>query len=524
MTPTIKVLVLTASLAGTLAGHSSAHTLPPELEARLREKFTQFTADHGRLFEKLDPNDFRHPYERKVVGQLMKDEKVKALLPEANRVAGEINTAYHRRHLLSGVLCSLAQFPEIHKMAQENATALALKPGFKVYVMNSAQMNAYTWSIDEDNYGVALFSGLIKGLSREELRYVLAHEMGHVKSKHILTSILVELYYEKYEKLPPVFSLKDDGKSDDGAKRDRVQLTGAALGLGDLPASLRGDLVQRLGAAGLTPLKISETEEANLARMSQAAEYSSDRAGAVASGLVTESMMGLVKLASGHTGDAGGFDMATYLKQIETVLASLSHSELKEMMASEGSHAFTLMRVGELELFFKSPEYGKATDAKDRSVMREILSAEFQIATVLTDANEELKKFRSGNTAGEMNALERRLREKEFSETIGPRETAEAALSPLILDTIVEIGLASLSNAAFESYVDFARMKKTGVPVKPLTEKIIEKLKFALTAPDLAPEVKAELERKLKVAEEIKKLKPGKVTASAGETPADADK
>lgn len=495
--------------------------LPPDVEARLREKFAAFSNAHGTLFEKLDPNDVRHPYERKVVTEMFKDQKVRDLLPEASKMAEEINRQYHNQHLLTGVLCSETQFPEIYKMAQENAAALQMKPGFKIYMMNSAQMNAYTWSIDEDNYGVALYSGLVRALSREQLRYVLGHEMGHVKSRHILTSVLVELYFKKYQKLPAVFSMKGD-KDDSAAAKDRALVGGPRLAFADMPPRMAGDLTARMGLASVAPMHVSETEEANLTRFQQAAEYSGDRAGAVASGIREQAMLGLVKLASGHTGDLGGFDMESYLKQIETVLATMSHAELADMMASEGSHAFTLMRVGELDLFFKSPDYGKALEAKGGSIFREVMSAEYQIATVLVEALEAQKKFLTGTTASEMNALERRLKEKELADLINPRQAADAVLSPIITDTIFEIGLSNKQNGAFDIYETYARVRRTGVPIKPLSEKLIERIKFELTSDSLTPEQKAELERKLKVATEIKDLKPNKPATSANA--ADDDK
>jgi hypothetical protein len=517
-------LIVTALFAATtmVAAHAESPTLPPDIEAKVREKFAAFSTTHGALFEKLDPNDYRHPYERKVVSELYKDQKVKDLLPEAERLAAEFNKQYHQQHMLTGVLCSETQFPEIYKMAQENAAALQMKGGFKVYVMNSASINAYTWSIDENNYGVAIFSGLIRSMNREQLRYILGHEMGHVKSRHILHSILVELYYKKYEKLPAVFSLKD-GKDDSAAPKNTVKVGGLGAAFADMPPRMSGDLIARMGIASAGPARVTETEYNNMVRFQQAAEYSSDRAGAVASGVQHEAMLGLVKLASGHTGDLGGFDMESYLKQIETVLATMSQAELRDMMAAEGSHAFTLMRVGELDLFFKSPEFGKAVEGKGGSIFREVMSAEYQIATVLVEALDAKKKFFTGTTASELNALERRLKEKEFADLIDPRQAADAVLAPLISDTIFEIGLTNAQNGAFDIYEIYARMKRTGVPIKPLTEKLIERIKFELTGESLTPEQKAELERKLKVATEIKDLKPNKPAGDANASLADAD-
>ena len=505
----VRKMALALSLIAALPLAARAgSTLPPDLEASLRTKFEAFSAQNGALFERLDTNDVRHPYEKKVVDALLKIQDVKDLLPEAQRQARELNNTYHKKHLLTGVLCSETQFPEIYKLAKENAVALHMKDGFKVYVMNSASINAYTWSFEQDNYGIAIYSGLIRSMTIEQLRAILGHEMGHVKGKHILWSVLLQLYQKKFNKLPAVFTATADGSTDASAPKNKTILP-AAFGLNDLPADLQGDFNHALGLTNVPPMQATDVEAANVSRYQQANEYTGDRAGAIASGDRTNTLMGMVKLASGNSGDLGGFDMDAYLKQIETVLATLSHADLQEMMANEGTHAFTLMRVGELDLFFKSDDYNKALEERSTSIFRDMMSAEYQISGTLLDTIEAQKKFFTGPGASELNALERRLKEKEFNDIIQPRQTAVDALQPMIFDTIAEIGLGR-ANGAFDIYEAYARMRKTGVAIKPLSEKLIERIKFELTNAQLPGDQHDELTRKLKVATEIKDLKTAK--------------
>lgn len=505
-------------LAATV--HAASPTLPPELESKLRARYEEVATAHGNLFERLDPNDLRHPFEKKVLAGLYKDQRVQDLLPEAQKIAAEINDSYHKQHLLTGVLCSPTQFPEIHALASEIADALQMKKGFKIYVMNSPSINAYTWSIDENNYGVALFSGLLRSMTTEQLRAILGHEMGHVKSRHILTSVIIELYAQKHEALPGVFALKKDGSTDTGPKKHQ-RVAGASFGFTDIPANLAGDLSRRLGLNNVKPLDITDQEYKNLTLLDQAAEYSSDRTGAVASGNRLDTLMGMVKLASGHTGELGGFDMDAYLAQIESVLATMSHAELENMMASEGSHAFTLMRVGELDNYFKSPDFVEARTRK-ASVFRDIMSAEFQVSGVMLETITMRDKFFASPAAQELNALERRLKEKQFADIIAPRQQVDDVLQPLILDTIYELGLAN-DNAAFVIYEQYARLRKSGAAIKPLSVKLIERIKFELTNDSLPPAQVAELERKLKIAKEIRDLKPNKPANGAAVTGEDED-
>lgn len=498
-----KTLAALGFLVAACAASAAPTTLPPDLEAALAARFDGIKAAHGTLFETLDPNDYRHPYERKVVGEIMKDPKVLELLPEATEIVAQVNKEYHRQHLMQGVLCSPTQFPEIYAMAQENAAALKMKPGFKVYVMNSAQMNAYTWSIDQDNYGVALFSGLIRALSPDELRFVLAHEMGHVKSKHVLTGVLLQLYAKKHDALPKVLqaSATEDGKA---SEKKAMRASPFETLMDDLPADLATRLAGKLGG-GIRPLMVTEAEEANFQRLGQAQEYSSDRAGIVATAKRKESMMGLVKLSSGDMGKLEGFDLDAYLAQVEAVLADMTSEELKNLMAGEGSHAFTIMRVGELDRFYAGSEYQDAASTQGTSVFTRIVSAYFQVGGDLAAAALKLKKFQEGTGAEEMNALERRMLEKKLTEAVTPRLAAVEALAPAVLETITGLGLAG-ENPAFELFAAYLKAKKTGKPVEPVLAKLVEALQFALQEPDLTPDQKATLEARLATTKALKKL------------------
>lgn len=62
----------------------------------------------------------------------------------------------------------------------------------ELYIYNSPYMNAYTYG--ETFTFIALTSGLIEHLDREELNSVIGHECGHILCKHVLyKTILITL-------------------------------------------------------------------------------------------------------------------------------------------------------------------------------------------------------------------------------------------------------------------------------------------------------------------------------------------
>ncbi|MBI4869154.1 MAG: M48 family metallopeptidase [Candidatus Wallbacteria bacterium] len=516
----------TLALALAAALTVALPTLPAAPAAPVTEKtasdFAAFAQQYAALFEKIELGDFRHPYERTVVAELMKDQKVIDLMPEVEQVLKDINETYHAQHLLKGVLVSEKQFPEIYKVACENADRLAMPRKFRIYIMNSADMNAYTWSSDVNDYGVALYSGIIKALSPGELRYVLAHEMGHVKSGHIRTAVAVQLYAKKYAALPDVFGKKktilpDAPKAgaEEGLAKKMMKLN-ALFGAGDLPRAVGLDLTQRV-VKSAAEIEVNATQEANLALLDQAKEYSADRAGIVASGVRDDSLKGLVKLASGNVGELGGFDLGSYLAQIDQILGSLDREKLRSLLGQEGDHAYTLMRVGELDLYHASDDYRRASAGRDTDTYGEMLRAGFQIGASLQEKSAALEKFQKSADSIEMNALERRLRIKELTEAVALRVKADGELRPMLLVTVLDAGLG-IPNAFFDRLEGFLREKKNGQPVLGLLADLEDKIRGRLTRPDLPPSEKPELERKLHVVGELKALKPGASSGSSSTT------
>lgn len=68
--------------------------------------------------------------------------------------------------------------------------ALADRAGLpmpKLYLLPTEQPNAFATGRNPDNAAVAVTQGLLRGLSREELAGVIAHELAHIKYRDTLT-------------------------------------------------------------------------------------------------------------------------------------------------------------------------------------------------------------------------------------------------------------------------------------------------------------------------------------------------
>ncbi|MBI2954270.1 MAG: zinc metalloprotease HtpX [Chloroflexi bacterium] len=80
--------------------------------------------------------------------------------------------------------------PELHRIVDELA-AFARMPKPRIYIIDSITPNAFATGRDPEHAAVAVTTGIMQILSRDELSGVLAHEMAHVKNRDTLIATIV---------------------------------------------------------------------------------------------------------------------------------------------------------------------------------------------------------------------------------------------------------------------------------------------------------------------------------------------
>ncbi len=79
-----------------------------------------------------------------------------------------------------------ADHPRLFNIVEEMKIASGLSRMPDVYIIDDPALNAFATGRNEEKAAVAVTSGLLQKLNRDELQGVIAHEMAHVKNRDVL--------------------------------------------------------------------------------------------------------------------------------------------------------------------------------------------------------------------------------------------------------------------------------------------------------------------------------------------------
>ncbi len=76
--------------------------------------------------------------------------------------------------------------PQLFNVVEEMTIASGLPKMPEIYIINEPAPNAFATGIKPENSAVAVTTGLLAILNRDELQGVIAHEIGHIKNRDVL--------------------------------------------------------------------------------------------------------------------------------------------------------------------------------------------------------------------------------------------------------------------------------------------------------------------------------------------------
>lgn len=145
----------------------------------------------------LKSETYEHPFDREALDKLKK-------VPGVDKVTNFLlNWTFVNWHLIelqgSHFRITRESCPELYSLIKEVEETLDITDRPKTYTKWGYAINGYTTGT-KDNTLMMLNSGAVDLLTDNQLKYIVGHEMGHIKSDHVLYHMMAEF-------LPTIISL-----------------------------------------------------------------------------------------------------------------------------------------------------------------------------------------------------------------------------------------------------------------------------------------------------------------------------
>ncbi len=217
--------------------------------------------------------------------------------------------AHHQSLIQNAQQVTPQSVPGLSPVIQEAAYRLQVEP-VNVFIFPNRTLNAYTFGMDSPK-AIVLYSSLLQVMDRDELQFIIGHEMGHVKLGHTWLNTLVG-------------------------------------GMAGIPSSY--------AAAALMELAFRW--------WNRACEFSADRAGMLACGNPHKAISALIKLEAGPEAKSQEGLMRA-IARIEAEDDALS-SNIAELLAT---HPMIIKRVEKLRQYAKSTEYSRLQSGVNQNLV-----------------------------------------------------------------------------------------------------------------------------------------------------------
>jgi Zn-dependent protease with chaperone function len=266
----------------------------------------------------LRPQTYEHPLDAQALNALQKTSGLETVIRKCNewgfeRLLRVQLTGSHLRVTPDSV-------PDVHEKLLAACDLLDLPKVPDLYIASGDDLNAFTAGVERPL--IVLNAGTVDRLTDDELLFVIAHEVGHIKSGHVL-------YYQIAEFLPVIGAI----------------VGGATFGLGELLS------------AGLQVALL------NWKRMS---EFTADRAGLLASqdaNVPITAMMKIAGLPQKYHGAINPEDFIAQAREFKALDADKLNWFVKALSTMGQTHPWTVMRASQFLAWVDGGEYATVLNA-----------------------------------------------------------------------------------------------------------------------------------------------------------------
>lgn len=258
----------------------------------------------------LDPKSYEHNFDKNALNILTK-------VPKFDVVTNFfLNWGYLKWHVIelqgSNFLVTRESCPELYEMIHNVADTLDVRPLPRFYTQWGYSVNGYTTGYKEDTL-LILNSGTIDLLTDDELRFVAGHEMGHIKSGHVLYHMMASLFNNAISQIPLV-----------------------------------SDLTMPVYYA--------------LMYWNRMSEFTADRAGLLACQNIDAAISAIIKMSGVPLRYYDQINPEAFIKQANEFKSSFTgftDNAIKTLTIANSSHPWTVLRAAELLEWYDSGEYDR---------------------------------------------------------------------------------------------------------------------------------------------------------------------
>ena len=261
----------------------------------------------------LRPQSYEHPSDSATLDALQKQSGLEALIRKFNEFG--IDRLLRVQLMGSYLRASEDCFPDLYRAVQEGCEILDVPRRPTVYIQPGG-LNAFTAGVDQPI--IVFNAGLIDSMTEDELRFVVGHELGHIKSGHVL-------YYQVAMLLPVIGAM----------------VGAATFGIGSLLSF---------------PLELA------LVRWQRMSELTADRAGLLACQDINAATTAMIKLAGlpiKFFEKVNTEDFLAQAREFESFDSDRLDWVAKILSGLGQSHPWTVMRASELLRWVDSAAYEK---------------------------------------------------------------------------------------------------------------------------------------------------------------------
>lgn len=156
----------------------------------------------------LKADQFRHPLDLEATSTL---KQLPGLDLIVRQLLGQLGEQFFMlENLASSVQVGENQLPHLHQLLLDACKTLDLEPP-QLYVRQHPMPNAYTFAMRGKQPFVVMHTSLIDLLTDEEVKAVIAHELGHLKCEHGVYLTLANLIVLAAGQISPVGTVLAQG-------------------------------------------------------------------------------------------------------------------------------------------------------------------------------------------------------------------------------------------------------------------------------------------------------------------------